>query len=699
MSRSKSCLPPGGISLGIGIAFLSERHRSPRPQPPPQPPPEPSPAPPPRPPTPPPTSTPSHPILLIPGVAGSILCMTPTDPPPPPSPSASDPSTDADKPHMGERCWIRFNGANAAAQRGLVGRFDAATSTTQGLHAGVETFVPRPTRDQDPGFLYPIDTLDPDLRLPIRGVEYFRKFIAFLESTGYERGATLFGFGYDYRQSLRLEAHQKGLMERIREASRCAHGAKVDVVSHSMGGLLMASVLAAYPEDCAALVNSWTAVACPFQGGGAFALNAFVDGVQWAHGLASLFFVSREVMRQVVLQSPSVYELLPHSALRDAQGAAACVRVWWSPEALGMSSAKQAASAHEYESVGGNVRTAGAATTQTSEASVSAAAESSQTGSGIGRIRPFESESERPQAICVTYRVDPDDESDGSGGPPATASTSTSAALVPVRASKVPVPVRRRLLRLERSEDMFALPSPLLPSGICDACDLTESESGLQLQLTAEGEIRVGEGENLKPVSRRVLGGALKLSEVPESAAEDDVFETPGHTPGSLRASRSDSDLESRPYSSLLKTLLENNSVEVDGWDVLLPFNEALWGFTGETRRRLAPPPSLPPGIKFYSIYGTGSATPFSAAYGSAERPVASLEELTGAQAAVVYSLEDGDGVVPAASAAADGLGERAAARLAVPGGTHRGLMEDAEVFATIGRWLRESEAGPGAEH
>jgi len=58
-------------------------------------------------------------------------------------------------------------------------------------------------------------------------------------------------------------------MERLRKKLKSIHeatGQKVDVITHSMGGLLFKSFVALHYDDVAQYVNKWVAIAAPFRG-------------------------------------------------------------------------------------------------------------------------------------------------------------------------------------------------------------------------------------------------------------------------------------------------------------------------------------------------------------------------------------------------------------------------------------------------
>ncbi|MBA0839911.1 hypothetical protein Goarm_005601, partial [Gossypium armourianum] len=56
---------------------------------------------------------------------------------------------------------------------------------------------------------------------------------------GFQEGKTLFGFGYDFRQSNRLQETMDRLAAKLESVYEASGGKKINVISHSMGGLLV----------------------------------------------------------------------------------------------------------------------------------------------------------------------------------------------------------------------------------------------------------------------------------------------------------------------------------------------------------------------------------------------------------------------------------------------------------------------------
>ncbi|WMV15351.1 hypothetical protein MTR67_008736 [Solanum verrucosum] len=258
------------------------------------------------------------PVLLVPGVAGSIL-------------NAVDKKTGRT-----ERVWVRILDADHEFCDKLWCRFDPSTGKTTNLDPDTSIEVP-----EDRYGLYAIDNLDPDmvsclaltmrshcveivegvvdldLRLAfqlrdsqgnkrsgglqwIRGqdksaiilepsstrenegnlissprpllqivgsdcVYYYHDMIVEMLSWGYQEGKTLFGFGYDFRQSNRLQETMECFAQKLESIHTASGGKKINIISHSMGGLLVKCFMALHSDIFEKYVKNWIAIAAPFQ--------------------------------------------------------------------------------------------------------------------------------------------------------------------------------------------------------------------------------------------------------------------------------------------------------------------------------------------------------------------------------------------------------------------------------------------------
>ncbi|KAH6554531.1 hypothetical protein KP509_1Z327600 [Ceratopteris richardii] len=226
------------------------------------------------------------PVILIPGIGGSVLEAV------------------SDKGHR-ERIWVRLFAADHEFKTKLWSLFDPETGKTNSLDSRTWIEVP-----EDRHGLYSCDILDPSLVIPLDIVCYFHNVINKMLEWGYQEGTTLFGFGYDFRQSNRLPEVLERFKERLKTAFLSSGGKKVNIVSHSMGGLLVKSFLALHYDDFEKYVNSWIAIAAPFQGAPGFILDVLLTGCEFVKGWQREFFVAKWSMHQLLIECPSVYELM-----------------------------------------------------------------------------------------------------------------------------------------------------------------------------------------------------------------------------------------------------------------------------------------------------------------------------------------------------------------------------------------------------
>ncbi|KAJ0788851.1 putative phospholipase A(1) [Helianthus annuus] len=157
---------------------------------------------------------------------------------------------------------------------------------------------------QDDYGLYAIDILDPSYWikcLHVTDVYHFHDMIDMLVNCGYKKGTTLFGYGYDFRQSNRIDQSMDGLKEKLETAYKASGGRKVNLISHSMGGLLVSCFISLHYDVFAKYVNKWITIATPFQGAPGCINDSLLTGLQFVEGLESCLFVSRWSMHQLVM--------------------------------------------------------------------------------------------------------------------------------------------------------------------------------------------------------------------------------------------------------------------------------------------------------------------------------------------------------------------------------------------------------------
>ncbi|XP_050207946.1 phospholipase A(1) LCAT3 [Mercurialis annua] len=232
------------------------------------------------------------PVLLVSGIGGSIL------------------HSKRKNSRFETRVWVRILLADYEFKKKIWSLYNPNTGYTEVLDDSSEIVVP----DDDHG-LYAIDVLDPSLLVQLihlTEVYHFHDMIDMLVKCGYKKGTTLFGYGYDFRQSNRIDKLMEGFKAKLETAYEASGHRKVNVISHSMGGLLVSCFMSLHTDVFSKLVNKWICIGCPFQGAPGCINDSLLTGLQFVEGFESNFFVSRWTMHQLLIECPSIYEMLPN---------------------------------------------------------------------------------------------------------------------------------------------------------------------------------------------------------------------------------------------------------------------------------------------------------------------------------------------------------------------------------------------------
>ncbi|KAM0041302.1 putative phospholipase A(1) [Helianthus debilis subsp. tardiflorus] len=110
----------------------------------------------------------------------------------------------------------------------------------------------------------------------------------------------------------RIDQSMDGLKEKLETAYKASGGRKVNLISHSMGGLLVSCFMSLHSDVFAKYVNKWITIATPFQGAPGCINDSLLTGLQFVEGLEGCLFVSRWSMHQLLVECPSIYEMLPN---------------------------------------------------------------------------------------------------------------------------------------------------------------------------------------------------------------------------------------------------------------------------------------------------------------------------------------------------------------------------------------------------
>lgn len=210
--------------------------------------------------------TPYPPVLLIPGLGGSIL-------------NANNITDSSGTYYNNTRIWVTWG--HSAEWAKILTTFD------HDVYA-----------DQTNYGLYGISYLDPDLVYPlVYKTVYYGYLIESLQTIGYVPGVNLFGYPYDWRKNLSDLASDPLLDSLITTLNPV-------VVAHSYGGLVLQEYIRNKGEDH---IRKVVYIGTPFKGVGGNLLRGFYAG----YDIGNRFIVDPQTLVEIARNSYSTYELLP----------------------------------------------------------------------------------------------------------------------------------------------------------------------------------------------------------------------------------------------------------------------------------------------------------------------------------------------------------------------------------------------------
>lgn len=139
----------------------------------------------------------------------------------------------------------------------------------------------------------------------IGGHSFFNDLFNNLESKGYEESSSLYEFPYDWR--LDIETIAEKLKEKIEEIKNDNGVDRVQLVGHSMGGLLIKKYLSIYGGES---IEKFIDIGTPHTGAPkAFKILSYGDNFGFEKFGMSLLSLSK--VKEISQNMPSVYQLLP----------------------------------------------------------------------------------------------------------------------------------------------------------------------------------------------------------------------------------------------------------------------------------------------------------------------------------------------------------------------------------------------------
>ena len=158
-----------------------------------------------------------------------------------------------------------------------------------------------------------------DIFRSVGGEDVFEGLITELEKVGYKENENLFVFPYDWRLSVRWIAGdspllwQKTLKQKIEEIIASTGAEKVDIIAHSMGGLIVKSYMKNYGAN---KVDNFIDIGTPHFGAPK-ALKMLMYGDDMGFSVADRSIVNISTMKSISQNMPSVFDLLPSQAYQE----------------------------------------------------------------------------------------------------------------------------------------------------------------------------------------------------------------------------------------------------------------------------------------------------------------------------------------------------------------------------------------------
>lgn len=151
--------------------------------------------------------------------------------------------------------------------------------------------------------------------IPFVSEKVYSPLIEALKNEGYQEGKTLFVAPYDWRMSATHAAQTIGTV--IQKAMHGTPSRKIDIIAHSMGGIVAESYLAT--ASSTSFVDKLILVGTP-QLGAPAAFKALQFGSDLGFRIGPLVLLNPHEVKKVVQNMPGIYELLPSQRYTTIEG-------------------------------------------------------------------------------------------------------------------------------------------------------------------------------------------------------------------------------------------------------------------------------------------------------------------------------------------------------------------------------------------
>ena len=169
--------------------------------------------------------------------------------------------------------------------------------------------------------IYDIELID--IVRDVSGVDFYGSLIEYLKSKGYEEGKDLFVFPYDWRNDINISSGYNGemsgvitLKDKIDKVKKDTRMDKVDIIAHSLGGLVTKSYVKKYGQDS---INKFIDIATPHLGSPETG-KILNFGSNLGFKKLGIYLINSDRIKEISQNMLSIYQLLPSQSYFNLPG-------------------------------------------------------------------------------------------------------------------------------------------------------------------------------------------------------------------------------------------------------------------------------------------------------------------------------------------------------------------------------------------
>jgi pimeloyl-ACP methyl ester carboxylesterase len=196
---------------------------------------------------------------------------------------------------------------------------NADTMIISGSDSYLDALKLSPTGEQIPGMeMNPSDIVRTvTTSIPFTGEDFYKPLIDSLTAAGYREGIDLFVAPYDWR--LDIASSAASISPVIENAIGHSPNGKIDILAHSMGGLVAKDYLSQLPEASSSIIDKLILVGTP-QLGAPKMFKALQYGDDLGFHFGPIELLAPAEVKSIAQNMPGVYALLPSRRYVETQG-------------------------------------------------------------------------------------------------------------------------------------------------------------------------------------------------------------------------------------------------------------------------------------------------------------------------------------------------------------------------------------------